>query len=173
MSRLPRNGENLLNMRREGNKPEGVTLVSFVGSLPHSNFTVYAEPGDACDWTPLAGLEIEVLVNASMPMPTVLRQLSAIASAAPEHMVLTYVEGPRIDCGQARYSLQAFNPNTGRMLFDWFPMAIGPSHLADASKIEKRLWRALDNEIPIPFDASEKRLVNRMNKELGRGASNR
>lgn len=171
MSRLPRNGENLLVMRREGNKPEGVTLVSFVGSLPHSNFTVYAEPDHVCDWKPLAGLEVDVIVNGVIPMTTVMRQLSAIASSAPEHMVLSFLEGPRVDCGQARYSLQAFNPNTGGMLFDWFPMAIGPLHFADALKIEKRLWRALDNEIPIPFDAFEKRLVNRMNKELGRGAS--
>lgn len=171
MSRLPRNGENLLRMRQEGNRPEGTTLVSFVGSLPHSNFTLYAEPDDACDWTPIAGLDIEVIVNAKIPMPAVLRQLAALASGTPDHMVLTYLEGPCIDCGQARYSLQAYNPNTGKMLFDWFPMAVGPAHLAASLKIEKRIWRALDNEIPIPFDTSEKRIVNRMNQELGRGAS--
>jgi hypothetical protein len=36
-------------------------------------------------------------------------------------------------------------------------------------KIEKRLWRALDNELPIPFDASEQRIVTRMNQEIRRG----
>ena len=165
MNRLPVNGQTLLNMRRQGMRPDGVTLVSLVGFLPYSNFQLCADPADVYDWTPLAGLEVEVMVDAKVPFASVLRQLAAIAQATPDHLVLGYREGPRIDCGNARYSLQTVNPNTGRMLFDWFPIAVGPANYADAVQIEKKLWSELGNALPIPFDVAEQRIVTRMSKE--------
>lgn len=173
MNRLPVNGQTLLDMRRRKQKPEGVTLVSFVGFQRElRNFQVCAEIDDLYDWTPLAGLEIEVLVSASIPFASVLRQLNSIAAAAPGHMDLGFIEGPRIECGQSRYSLHSINPNTGRMLFDWFPMALTESRVGaddafrDAVKITKRLWDELGNSLSIPFDEAEKRIVSRLNKEL-------
>ncbi|MDR5743280.1 histidine ammonia-lyase [Caballeronia sp. LZ029] len=165
MNRLPINGQRLLDMRRRKQRPAGVTLISFVGWLPYSNFQLSANPTDSVDWTPIAGLEIDVMVSRAMPFSAVVRQLGAIALAAPDHMVLSYVEGPRVDCGQARYSLQTFNPNTGRMLFDWFPMAVGVPHIADAIKLERRLWHELGRSLPIPFDDAERRILTRMKKE--------
>lgn len=171
MNRLPLNGQTLLDMRKNRKKPEGVTLISFVGFKRElRNFQLAAEIDDLYDWTPIAGLDVEVLVGASIPFASVLRQLNAIAAAAPGHMSLGFVEGPRIDCGQSRYSLQSVNPNTGRMLFDWFPMAVTESRVGaddafrDAVKVEKRLWAELGNSISIPFDEAEKRLINRLDK---------
>ena len=173
MNRLPVNGQTLLDMRRRKQKPEGVTLISFIGfQRDLRNFQLCAEADDLYDWTTVAGLEVEVLVNADIPLGSVLRQLNHIAAAAPAHMDLAFIEGPRIACGDSRYSLLSINPNTGRMLFDWFPMALttalvgADGAFADAMKIEKRLWSELGNTLAIPFDENEKRVVARMNKEL-------
>lgn len=173
MNRLPINGSTLLDMRRHKQKPEGVTLISFIGFRRDlRNFQLCAEIDDLYDWTPVAGLDVEVLVNKSIPFASVLRQLNGIAQATPSHMALGFTEGPRIDCGDARYSLQSINPNTGRMLFDWFPMAVTNARVGaddafrDAAKIAKRLWGELGNSLSIPFDDSEKRIVNRMQKEI-------
>lgn len=172
MNRLPINGQTLLDMRHRKQRPQGVTLISLVGFLsPYSNFQLCADPEDVYDWTPVAGLEVEVIASKSVPFAALMRQLSAIALATPAHMALGFTEGPRIDCGEARYSLQSVNPNTGRMLFDWFPMAVtnerfGASQaFADAVKVSKRLWAELGNTIAIPFDAAEERIVNRMKKD--------
>jgi hypothetical protein len=167
MNRLPVNGQTLLDLRRRKLRPEGVTLVSFIGFLSqHSNFQVCGDPDDTYDWSPLAGLEVEVMASKNIPMVTVLRQLACIAVATPAHMVLTFVEGPRIECGRSRVSLISYNPNVRRMGFDWFPMAVGPSHLEDALKIEKRMWDEFETN---PFDTNEKRVVAKMIKELDRG----
>lgn len=173
MSRLPVNGATLLDMRKRKQKPEGVTLISFIGfQRDLRNFQLCAEADDQYDWTPVAGLEVEVLVDKSVPFASVLRQLNQIAAATPAHMDLAFVEGPRIACGDARYSLQSVNPNAGRMLFDWFPMALTTALVGaddafrDAVKITKRLWDELGNTLAIPFDENEKRIVSRMNKEL-------
>lgn len=172
MNRLPINGATLLDMRRRKQRPEGVTLISLVGFLsPYSNFQLCADAADVYDWTPIAGLEVEVIASKAVPFAALLRQLSAIALATPSHMALGFTEGPRIECGQARYSLQSINPNTGRMLFDWFPIAVTTARVGatpdfvDAVKVEKRLWAELGNTIVIPFDAAEERIVNSMQKE--------
>jgi hypothetical protein len=172
MNRLPVNGATLLDMRKRKERPAGVTLISLVGFLsPYSNFQLCADPADVYDWTPVAGLEVEVIANKSVPFAALMRQLSAIALATPSHMSLGFTEGPRIDCGEARYALQSINPNTGRMLFDWFPMAVTTARvganpdLIDAMKVEKRLWSELGNSIAIPFDSAEERIVKTMTKE--------
>lgn len=169
MNRLPVNGQTLLDLRKRGKRPESVTLVSLVGFLPYSNFQLCADPADTYDWTPIAGLDVELITDMSVPMAALLRQLAAIIKATPDHLVLGYREGYRIEVGHARYALQSYNPNVGRMLFDPFPMAVGPAHLCESMKIEKRLWAELDNALPIPFDASEQRIVTRMNQEIRRG----
>jgi hypothetical protein len=80
MNRLPINGATLLDMRKRKERPAGVTLISLVGFLSrHSNFQVCADPDDTYDWSPLAGLEVEVMANKNIPMTTVLRQLACIA----------------------------------------------------------------------------------------------
>jgi hypothetical protein len=172
MNRLPINGATLLDMRKRKERPAGVTLISLVGFLsPYSNFQLCAEPDDVYDWSPIAGLEVEVIASKTVPFASLLRQLSAIGLATPAHMALGFTEGPRVDCGEARYALQTVNPNTGRMLFDWFPMAVTTERFsanaafADAMKIEKRLWAELGNSISIPFNTAEERIVKRMKKD--------
>lgn len=170
MNRLPINGQTLLDLRRRKLRPEGVLLISLIGFLnQHSNFQLCADPDDTYDWTPVAGMDIEVMANKGIPMATVLRQLAGIAAATPAHMVLTFVEGPRIECGQWRYKLQSHNPNVGRMAFEWFPMAVGPAHLADAFKIEKRMWSEIGGALSNSFDNAEMRVVAQMQKEIDRG----
>ncbi len=163
MNRLPRNGDALLRMRREGMRPEGVTLISLVGSLPHSNFTLYADPNPTTptDWTLIAGLEVDLVVDASVPFQTVLRHLTAIAAATPGHLVLSYREGPQIDCGQARLTPQSGN----QMVFDWFPMAVGPSHLSAASKVAKRIWSEIGSSLPDRFISALTQAARRKERE--------
>lgn len=170
MNRLPINGQTLMDIRRRKSRPDGVTLVSFIGFLnQHSNFQLCADPEDAYDWTPVAGLDLEVMASSRVPMVAILRQLGAIASATPAHMVLTFVEGPRIECGQWRYKLQSHNPNVGRMAFEWFPMAVGPAYLADAFKLEKRMWSEIGGALSNSFGNAEMRVVAQMQKEIRRG----
>jgi hypothetical protein len=166
MSGLPRNGDALLRMRREGMRPEGMTLISLIGDLPYTNFMLYADPASAIDWTPVAGLDVDLIVDTSISFATVLRQLANIAAATPEYLILSYREGPRIECGRARYVLETFNPNTGRMLFDWFPVAVGAARHDVSRKIEQRLWSELGDRLPAPFDAALARISKNMEREV-------
>ena len=118
---FPRNGENLLRMRRNGLRPDGLTLVSLVGSLDYDNYTLYRDPGTVCDWSMLAGLDIELVASTAVPLADVLRALAEIATAVPGSISLYYLEGARVDCGRSRFILESLNPKVGRMQFDWWP----------------------------------------------------
>jgi hypothetical protein len=169
LNRLPRNGDNLLRMRREGWRPDGLVLASLVGSLGFDNYTTYADPGTSYDWSMLAGLEVELVVSTSVPFGAVLRTLADIAAAVPATLALGYVEGPRVDCGRSRYVLESIRPVTGRMIFDWYPitaLTVSP----DSTHIAQRLWRELGSAIPTPYDSALRRLQSILEKELRDGA---
>lgn len=145
MANLARNASALAELRSNGFKPEHPVLVSFVGNLPYSNTILHAKADESYDWRCLAGLEVEVFVNRSMSFPSVIAALVAIAACVPAHMVLTYTEGPRIECGEWR-RIDDF------ALFDWLPMVVGPTSHAEASLIRKRLFAELGKSIPLPYE---------------------
>jgi hypothetical protein len=156
MSQLPRNAESLIAMRSKepAEVPALPILISLVGSLGFNNLTLYANAGTVYDWHLIAGLEVEVFASAETLFSQLLSLLAAIAAAVPKHMVLTFVDGPRIDCGEMRTV-------TDFALFDWFPMTITPTNAAPAAHIEawnsgriieQKLWKALGKELPIPYE---------------------
>lgn len=145
MSRLPSNAAALVAMRRAGRKPALPVLISLIGALEFSNTTLSAYAGQVCDWRPIAALDVEVFASTGIPFGDLLPTLADIASAVPKSLVLTFREGPRVHCGEMRTI-------TDFALFDWFPMAIGPSHYPAARLIEKRLWQELGATVPIPYD---------------------
>jgi hypothetical protein len=145
MGQLARNASGLAELRMGGFKPALPVLVSFVGDLPHTNTILHAEAGTRYDWRCLAGLDVEVFVDRSIAFPAVVEALADIAACVPAHMVLTYTEGPRIECGEWR-RIDDF------ALFDWLPMALGPTSYGEASLVRKRLTAELGKAIPLPYE---------------------
>ena len=173
MNRLPRNGENLLRMRRSGMRPDELVLVSLAGSLGYSNYTLYSDPGAVCDWSMLAGLEVELVASTRVSLCDVLRALADIAAAVPASISLYYLEGARVDCGRSRFILESFNPNTRRMLFDWWPLQVNDTSkilTPDSTGLAQRLWRELGGALPTPCDAAFRRLKPMLQKEVRRAA---
>jgi hypothetical protein len=166
MNRLPINGPALLAMRQNLKRPDGVVLASLCGYLERfSNFQLLANPAVNHDWQVITGLEVEVIASRAVPFADVLRHLDAIARATPAHLTLGFLEGPQIECGQARYALHTINPNTGRMLFDWYPLAIGPAHFKEARMIERRMRAELGLSLFEPIVAAEARTLEAMKKQ--------
>lgn len=146
---IPRNGQSLLDLRLRRVVPELPVLVSLVGDLDFTNVTLYADAGDPYDWRALTGLDIEVFTSLDVPFPKLVRTLADIAAVVPKRMILTYLEGARIECGERKI---VPHDEGDFWLFDWFPISIGPDGYRDAQKVEKRLWAELGKSIPIPFD---------------------
>jgi len=166
VSRFPLNAQSLVDLRMRGVVPELPVLLSFVGPLnDFTNVTLIADAARSYEWRCIQGLEVEVFVSRSVLMGDVLRQLADIAAAVPDRMVLTFVEGPRIDCGEMRV---VPHPEGDFGLFDWFPMAVGPKWYAEGAKVAKRLWQELGHALPIPFDRAFGLLLQIANE---RGAS--
>jgi len=146
MSRLPFNGQALLDLRiGSGTVPDLPILVSLVGKLGFDNLTLQANAGESYDWRLIAGLDIEVFASTQVPFSSLLSMLVDLAAAVPQTMVLTFVEGPRVDCGEMRV-LQDF------ALFDWLPMAVGPNAWAESRKLASRLFAELGHGIPVSYD---------------------
>jgi len=141
-------------MRSAGEVPELPVLISLVGTLDFNNVTLYADAGAKYDWHLIAALEVEVFASASTPFRKLLSLLAAVAAGVPKHMVLTFGEGPRIDCGEMRTV-------TDFALFDWFPMVVMPVNVTpaqhikawnDGKAIERKLWHELGRALPIPYE---------------------
>lgn len=145
MSKRPFGVDGLIDLRTRGMAPKLPVLVSLVGKLPYTNLTLLAKSGARYDWHAIAALEIEVVTSTRVPFSALLATLADIARAVPKRMILSFAEGPRVECGEMRV-LQDF------ALFDWFPMALAPVCWPEASKLAQRLWHALGNELPIPYD---------------------
>lgn len=154
MNPLPLNAQSLLELRQHGRIPELPVLVSLVGKLEFTNLTLHAEAGVTYDWRAIAALEIEVFVSLEVPFAKLLRTLADLAAAVPKRMVLTFAEGACIECGEMRTV-------TDFALFDWFPLAISPRRAAaaghirawnDGQTISRKLWQALGDTLPIPYD---------------------
>lgn len=143
--RYPRNSAELVAMRRRREVPALPVLVTLAGPLSWSNVTLSAVAGERYDWRPLAALDVEVFASHDVPFRDLLATLADIAAVVPKSLVLAFLEGPRVHCGDWRQI-------TDFRLFDWFPMAVGPTHYADATVLARRLFAELGKAIPIPYD---------------------
>lgn len=163
MSKLARNAAGLEELRSSGFKPDLPVLVSFVGDLRHTNTTLYAEPSVEYNWRCIAGLDVEVIVNRSVPFDAILSVLRDLAACVPARMVLTYTEGPRLDLGEWRV-IDDF------ALFDWLPMSVGPTSYMEAELIRKRINAELGKSIPLPYEQAIP-LFLKAQKEIANGAN--
>lgn len=145
MKRFPKNSPTLTDMRERGEIPALPILVSFIGPLGYNNVTLQGDVSERYDWRPVAALDVEIFASASVEFPKLLRALSDIAEVVPQTMVLTFKEGPRVHCGEWR-QIDDFR------LFDWFPMAIGPSCYPQGGVIARKILSELGRAIPIPYD---------------------
>lgn len=161
MTPIPKCGNALIAMRKQCKIPELPVLISFVDELEFTNMTLFADSGKSYDWRCVSALEVELFVSVDTPFADVLRQLAAIAAVMPSRMILTYIEGPRIECGESRTVPHA---DGDFMLFDWFPIAIAPICWDEARKISQRLFSELGKALPIPYDEAHN-LILQMAKE--------
>lgn len=159
---MPRNCDQLVAMRKARNVPDLPILVSMVGPLEFNNLTLLADASKDYDWRALAGLEVEVFTAQRVPMHHLVRVLAAIAAVVPSRIILSFSEGPRVDCGESR---RVFHPDGDFELFDWLPMAIGTSAWEPSKSIVQALWKAIERgDIPLPYDRAMD-LVEQIAKE--------
>ena len=145
--RYPSNGAALVSMRRAGRVPELPVLVTLAGPLRFDNVTLSASAGQPYDWRPIAALDVEVFASADVPWSDLLRTLADIAAAVPDTLTLSFREGPRVHCGE-RHAV----PGEDFALFDWFPMAIAPIWWPASHTLARRLFDAIGDTLPNPFD---------------------
>lgn len=137
-------------MRIARQVPELPVLISFVGPIGFDNVTLIGDPESQQDWHVVAGLDVEVFVSKAMSFASIVRALCLIASAVPKRIVLTFREGPRVECGEMR---TVAHEDGDFALFDWFPIAIGPMAYPAGQVVARQLLAAIaDGEIPTPFD---------------------
>lgn len=151
MTKTPLGSESLIAMRKRGRAPALPVIVSLVGPLEFDNVTLQAKAGNRHDWRPISALDVEVFASTQVPFASLLQTLADLAAAVPRSMVLTFVEGPRVECGEMR-TLQDF------ALFDWFPISIAPRPTESAgawkgsTQLARSLWDELGKRLPIPYD---------------------
>lgn len=167
MSDFPKNAEALLNLRKNGVKPELPVLISLIGLLDFNNLALQADANLDYDWTLIAGLDIDVMADRTVPFGRVLATLAALSLAVPRQMVLSYREGAQVDCGQWRIAGE-------QTYFDWFPIALSPRrakptvhvhHYLEGKKLERALWDQLGKELPIAWDLEMDTVVKRITEE--------
>jgi hypothetical protein len=73
------NGRALLDLRKQKKVPAGLILVSFVGTLPVSNFTLYATPGRTYDWRVVKELRVCALIDHGLGTAADLAPITAHA----------------------------------------------------------------------------------------------
>ncbi|VWC29822.1 histidine ammonia-lyase [Burkholderia lata] len=143
----PSNGAVLVSMRRAGRVPELPVLVALAGPLRFDNVTLSARAGQPYDWRPVAALNVEVFASADVHWSDLLRTLADIAAAVPDTLVLAFREGPRVHCGERRAV-----HGEDFALFDWFPMPIAPMCWPASHTLARRLFDALGDTLPNPYD---------------------
>lgn len=79
------NGKLLLDLRQQKKVPSGLILVSFVGTLPVSNFTLYATPGRTYDWRVVKELRVCALIDHGLGTAADLAPITAHAQHGECH----------------------------------------------------------------------------------------
>ena len=61
------NANKIVQLRKNGYRPDEMILVSLVGKLDELNHVVYANPKDDYDWTWCQGLDICIFASSGTP----------------------------------------------------------------------------------------------------------
>lgn len=167
MSEFPKNAEALLSMRKSGVKPELPVLISLIGPLDFNNLVLRADANLEYDWTLIAGLDVDLMVDSSVAFGRVVATLAALAAAVPRQMVLSYREGAQVDCGQWRLAGE-------QTYFDWFPIALSPRRASptvhvrsylEGKKLERALWAEMGKGLPLAWDLEMDRVVKKITED--------
>jgi len=142
---IARNVEGLIELRQHGLQPELTVLISLIGPLRYENVTLLADPSKSYDWRAIGGLDLEVITSTKVPFARMVRTLVDVAAGVPRRMVLTFGEGPRVECGEWRQV-------TDFKVFDWCPMAIGGPSWDSSVTLAKTLFGQIGKSIPEPYE---------------------
>lgn len=145
MTALARNANGLVELLMRGIKPELPVLISLIGPLEFENVTLLADSSRSFDWRVIGGLEVEIMASQAVPFAKLLRTLAEIAAGVPARMILTFTEGPRVECGEWRL-IADFR------VFDWFPMPLAHGAWGKSRKLANRLLAEIGKTLPIPYD---------------------
>ncbi|KVN72794.1 histidine ammonia-lyase [Burkholderia stagnalis] len=145
MTALARNAQSLIDLRMRGIRPELPVLVSLVGALEFENVTLIADPKVRYDWRAIGGLDVEVIASTAVTFPSLLQTLADLALGVPKRMILTFREGPSVECGEWRQI-------TDFKVFDWFPMPLAHAAWGESRKLASRLLDEVGKTLPIPYD---------------------
>ena len=80
---LPRGARSIVEARLKGLRPADPVVVSFVGSVPWDNPTVYADAGASYDWRFLLGLPVMVVVKRGVQARDSLHAIFEMAGLYP------------------------------------------------------------------------------------------
>lgn len=99
------NARELLDMRRQGLKPEHPVNVSLMGQVPDAGLTLYVREGmpvDRLEWRMLVNLPVVVWADSGEPFDRIMATVWAIAKARPHGLQLCFLHSDSwhlIDCG--------------------------------------------------------------------------
>lgn len=138
------NARDLLDMRRQGLKPERPVNVSLMGQIPDQGLTLYVRegmPADRLEWRMLVNLDVIVWADSGIPFDRVMATVWTIAKARPAGLQLCFLHRDAwhlIDCGSG-YHLPAVEDVQAVHTFHWQPINVG------ATAIGYRLKAAMNN----------------------------
>jgi len=89
---LPYGAAEILALRKSGKRPADMVLVSLVGPLHEVNPVVIVRPEKFYDWRFLAGLEVLVVADMSVPAEQVNRVSAALLEARPDFLGLWFAD---------------------------------------------------------------------------------
>lgn len=144
----------LLDMRRNGQKPAGPVVVSLIGGTFHGVASMVLhlddEPADRLDWRMLVNLEVWLWADGTVPLERVLVLLDGIARARPKRLCLrfdrpwSHVTPSGVEFEQSTHDVDigagyhhAAQPGLDELhSFVWEPIAL------NHNPVERRLARA-------------------------------
>lgn len=124
------NARDLLEMRRQGLKPERPVNVSLMGQIPDGNLTLYVRetmPADRLEWRMLVNLDVIVWADTGTPFDRVMATVWAIAKTRPAGLQLCFLHRDAwhlIDCGSG-YHLPKVSDVQALHEFRWQPLNFG------------------------------------------------
>lgn len=89
---LPYGAAEILALRKSGQRPADMVLVSLVGPLHEINPVVIARSEKPYDWRFLTGLEVLIVAAMSMPAEQVNRVSAALLETRPDFLGLWFAD---------------------------------------------------------------------------------
>lgn len=86
---IPTNAKKIIDLRKNGYKPDEMILVSIVGKVDEMNHVVYASPKDDYEWGWCAGLDVCVFANSAVEWR---KTVDSISKAKPRFLALWDVD---------------------------------------------------------------------------------